>query len=163
MKKTKMLLSLLLAVSLVLSTFCISAFASNIDAPTVNGYILSAEETAELIDSGLRSRISQTGTAYLPLGNNAGTNGNPAAAFVADSTNVSFAIITAPGATDYNVQLYAGVPGSGYKVSQYYSRVPINQGVALNNLVVGQNYYFMISSNSLTTNGCTATYTLSTF
>ena len=81
----------------------------------------------------------------------------------ADTTSVAFVITNAPGATSYNVQLYAGTPGSGYRVATYTPKIPINNGASFYALTVGQNYYFMISSDDVGASGCTATYSYYTF
>ena len=88
---------------------------------------------------------------------------NPCAPFTADTTSVAFVITNAPGATSYNVQLYAGTPGSGYRVATYTPKIPINNGASFYALTVGQNYYFMISSDDVGASGCTATYSYYTF
>lgn len=157
MNKIKKAVGMAAAACLTISLLCSSAFAAEPVKPTISSGILTAQETAEIFAT--QSEI--TSTAYLPKNNGNGTNGNPAVQFVAEGNTVVFRITNAPGATDYNAQLYAGTPGSGYRVEQYYENVPINNAVACVTLIPGQSYYYVISSNSLITSGCTASYSLS--
>lgn len=60
-------------------------------------------------------------------------------------------------------QHYAGTPGSGYRVATYTPKIPINNGASFYTLTIGQNYYFMISSDDVGASGCTATYSYYTF
>jgi hypothetical protein len=56
-----------------------------------------------------------------------------------------------------------GPIGNGYRVAQYDKELPINNGAAFYDLIIGQSYYFMVSSNDVANGGCTATYTYQTF
>ncbi len=159
MKKIRKLMSALLAMSMVFAMLAVNASAAThndeSEAYPVKVRVLTQEETDTMSSLALSKYV--TGTAYLPK-NVAGVNGNPCAPFVAEGTEVTFYITNAPGATSYNVQLYAGEPGRGYRVATYTPRIPINNGAAFSNLMVGQKYYFMISSDDLISAGCTAYY-----
>lgn len=98
-------------------------------------------------------------TAYLSKNNAAGTNGGVCSPFTARRTSAVFLLTSAPGATDYNVQLYRGLPGQGERVSDY-AKVAVNNGVYFLGLTVGENYYLKISSGTLKTDACTAAYSL---
>ena len=147
MKKIKRILSLVLAVCSIMSLMAVSTFASGPQDGVITCQILTDSEVAKVC-------------SVLPKSDHNGTKGNPCAPFVAEDTDVGFVITSAPGATTYNVQLYAGTPGSGYKVAEYNGRLPIGNGAYFINLTVGQSYYFMISSSDITTSGCTVTYQL---
>lgn len=75
---------------------------------------------------------------------------------------MAFVVKSAPGALNYNVQLYAGVPGAGERASNY-ATIEVNNGVYFSGLTVGQSYYMKISSNTLPTAGCTAIYAMLMF
>lgn len=101
----------------------------------------------------------EKGTAFLAPNNAAGTNGNVCAAFTAEWPSAQFVLTDAPGAVDYNIQLYRGPMGQGEQVSDY-DKVGVNNGIYLLGLVPGEEYYFKISSNTLNTGGATASYVL---
>lgn len=101
----------------------------------------------------------EKGTAFLSKNNAAGSNGNVCAAFTATWPSAQFVLTGAPGAADYNIQLYRGPVGRGERVSDY-DKVGVNNGVYLLGLVPGEEYYFKISSNTLAAGGATATYVL---
>ena len=61
----------------------------------------------------------QVGTAYLSQNNETGTNGSLCAPFTAQAASAVFVLTTAPGAENYNVQLYQGMPGEGKAASDY--------------------------------------------
>lgn len=162
MKMKQKMMSVFLAACMVISVLSMSAMATDVEDYPIEVVVMTKEETLDRFGSLTRS-VSGTGTAYLPKNNISGTNGNPCAPFTADTTSVSFVITNAPGATTYNVQLYAGSPGSGYRVATYTPDVPINNGASFYNLTVGTSYYFVISSNDVGNGGCTATYSFTTF
>lgn len=99
------------------------------------------------------------GIAYLAKNNAEGTNGTICAPFHVNSgmTQMAFVLTNAPGAVDYNIQLYAGQPGNGIRVSDY-AVVDINNGVYFSGLIAEQDYYLQISSTTLITDSCTALY-----
>lgn len=105
------------------------------------------------------AHIPTEGHAFLTQNNAAGTNGTICAPFQADKANMSFVLTSAPGAADYNIQLYAGTPGQGVPASSY-AAVCVNNGVYFSGLTEGQNYYFKISSNTVPSGGCTAVYAM---
>ena len=101
----------------------------------------------------------QVGTAYLSQNNETGTNGSLCAPFTAQAASAVFVLTTAPGAENYNVQLYQGMPGEG-KAASDYTVSPVNGGVCFTGLEPGKTYYMKISSSTLRSSGCTATYEL---
>ena len=101
----------------------------------------------------------QVGTAYLSQNNETGTNGSLCAPFTAQAASAVFVLTTAPGAENYNVQLYQGMPGEG-KAASGYTVFPVNGGVCFTGLGPGKTYYMKISSSTLRSSGCTVTYEL---
>lgn len=101
----------------------------------------------------------QVGTAYLSQNNETGTNGSLCAPFTAQAASAVFVLTTAPGAENYNVQLYQGMPGEG-KAASDYTVSPVNGGVCFTGLEPGKTYYMKISSSTLRSSGCTVTYEL---
>ena len=101
----------------------------------------------------------QVGTAYLSQNNETGTNGSLWAPFTAQAASSVFVLTTAPGAENYNVQLYQGMPGEG-KAASDYTVSPVNGGVCFTGLEPGKTYYMKISSSTLRSSGCTVTYEL---
>ena len=162
MKTRKKVLSLILTLCTLISMFAMPAMAADTEEFPVKVHVMTRAETAARFAVSTHS-LSGNGTAFLPKNNSTGTNGNPCAPFTADTTNGAFVITNAPGATSYNVQLYAGTPGSGYRVATYTPKIPINNGASFYTLTIGQNYYFMISSDDVGASGCTATYSYYTF
>lgn len=98
-------------------------------------------------------------SAYLSKNNPTGTNGVSCASFTARRTSAVFLLTSAPGAENYNIQLYRGPLGEGERVSDY-TKVAVNNGVYFLGLTVGESYYVKISSSTLKTDGCTAIYSL---
>jgi uncharacterized repeat protein (TIGR02543 family) len=68
MKKTRKLLSVLLVVSFILSTFCVSAFASNDDAPSGTGYSVTLYHTDSHSDVAVDAFVDISGDFTLPDG-----------------------------------------------------------------------------------------------
>ena len=101
------------------------------------------------------------GTAFLPRSSRDGASGNACAPFTAKTADVAFVLYSAPGATDYNVRLCAGEPGAGKWASKAVT-VKVNDGVRFSGLTVGQAYYMEVSSDTLSTAGCTALYKCAT-
>ena len=101
----------------------------------------------------------QVGTAYLSQNNETDTNGSLCAPFTAQAASAVFVLTTAPGAENYNVQLYQGMPGEG-KAASDYTVSPVNGGVCFTGLEPGKTYYMKISSSTLRSSGCTVTYEL---
>lgn len=67
----------------------------------------------------------------------------------------AFVITNAPGASTYNVGL---LDSHGNAVSDWFEEVPINNPVGFRNLIVGEEYHFVVSSNDVPERGCTANY-----
>lgn len=139
-----------LAGALCLSATLTSAMAA---AFPVTIHALSSSQREELEERG------QVGTAYLSQNNETGTNGSLCAPFTAQAASAVFVLAAAPGAESYNVQLYQGNPGQGKAVSNY-TVSPVDGGVCFTGLEPGKTYYMKISSSTLRSSGCTATYEL---
>ena len=137
-----------------------SAFAAEAQEYPVDIHVMTIEERNELFyQSG---REPAVGTAYLSRNNESGTNGAVCAPFTADRTGMAFVLTSAPGAENYNVQLYVGEIGNGERVSDY-ATAEVNNGVYFTGLEIGESYYFKISSSTLVTSGCTAVYEMLAF
>lgn len=160
MKRVKNVTTLFLAVCTLLTFFSVNANAANGTEYPVKIHTMTMEER-----NAFEPQTGYTpaaGTAYLSQNNESGTNGSVCAVFNADKANMAFVITSAPGATNYNVQLYTGTPGEGVRVSNY-AAVVVNNGVYFTGLTIGQIYYLQVSSNTLVTTGCTAVYSMFTY
>lgn len=160
MKTLKRIAGLLLAFCMTASLVTADALAAGDAEYQTTIHVMTIEERN--IFGTQTEYTPRGGIAYLPKNNAAGSSGNICAPFTADKENVAFVILSAPGAIDYNVQLYVGEPGEGSAVSNY-AVVGVNNGVYLIGLTVGQSYYFKISSSSLVISGCNAQYSMFTY
>lgn len=119
--------------------------------------------TAEEFDA-ISAHTTYAARIMLPRTNSTGTNGNSCGAFVADETNVGFSITSAPATETYNVQLYQGtISGGGTPVFLYAKNVPVASGACFSDLVIGESYFFKISSSDTPTSGSNARYSYKTF
>lgn len=128
-------------------------------AYSVKVYAMTAEERSAL--DAQTEPVPAVGTAFLPRSSRDGASGNACAPFTAKTADVAFVLYSAPGATDYNVRLCAGEPGAGKWASKAVT-VKVNDGVRFSGLTVGQAYYMEVSSDTLSTAGCTALYKCAT-
>ena len=128
-------------------------------AYSVKVYAMTAEERSAL--DAQTEPAPAAGTAFLPRSSRDGASGNACAPFTAKTADVAFVLYSAPGATDYNVRLCAGEPGAGKWASDVVT-VKVNDGVRFSGLTVGQAYYMEVSSDTLSTAGCTALYKCAT-
>ena len=128
-------------------------------AYSVKTHAMTAEERSAL--DAQTEPAPAAGTAFLPRSSRDGASGNACAPFTAKSADVAFVLYSAPGATDYNVRLCAGEPGAGKWASDAVI-VKVNDGVRFSGLTVGQAYYMEVSSDTLSTAGCTALYKCAT-
>ena len=128
-------------------------------AYSVKTHAMTAEERSAL--DAQTEPVPAVGTAFLPRSSRDGASGNACAPFTAKTADVAFVLYSAPGATDYNVRLCAGEPGAGKWVSDAVT-VKVNDGVRFSGLTVGQAYYMEVSSDTLSTAGCTALYKCAT-
>lgn len=128
-------------------------------AYSVKVYAMTAEERSAL--DAQTEPAPAVGTAFLPRSSRDGASGNVCAPFTAKTAGVAFVLYSAPGATDYNVRLCAGEPGAGKWASKAVT-VKVNDGVRFSGLTVGQAYYMEVSSDTLSTAGCTALYKCAT-
>ena len=126
---------------------------------SVKVYAMTAAERSAL--DAQTEPAPAVGTAFLPRSSRDGASGNACAPFTAKTADVAFVLYSAPGATDYNVRLCAGEPGAGKWVSDAVT-VKVNDGVRFSGLTVGQAYYMEVSSDTLSTAGCTALYKCAT-
>ena len=128
-------------------------------AYSVKVYAMTAAERSAL--DAQTEPAPAVGTAFLPRSSRDGASGNVCAPFTAKAADVAFVLYSAPGATDYNVRLCAGEPGAGKWASNAVT-VKVNDGVRFSGLTVGQAYYMEVSSDTLSTAGCTALYKCAT-
>lgn len=128
-------------------------------AYSVKVYAMTAAERSAL--DAQTEPAPAVGTAFLPRSSRDGAIGNACAPFTAKAADVAFVLYSAPGATDYNVRLCAGEPGAGKWASDAVT-VKVNDGVRFSGLTVGQAYYMEVSSDTLSTAGCTALYKCAT-
>ena len=128
-------------------------------AYSVKTHAMTAEERSAL--DAQTEPAPAAGTAFLPRSSRDGASGNACAPLTAKTADVAFVLYSAPGATDYNVRLCAGEPGAGKWASDAVT-VKVNDGVCFSGLTVGQAYYMEVSSDTLSTAGCTALYKCAT-
>lgn len=128
-------------------------------AYSVKVYAMTAEERSAL--DAQTEPVPAVGTAFLPRSSRDGASGNACAPFTAKTADVAFVLYSAPGATDYNVRLCTGEPSAGKWASDAVT-VKVNDGVRFSGLTVGQAYYMEVSSDTLSTAGCTALYKCAT-
>ena len=128
-------------------------------AYSVKTHAMTAEERRAL--DAQTEPAPAAGTAFLPRSSRDGASGNACAPLTAKTADVAFVLCSAPGATDYNVRLCAGEPGAGKWASDAVT-VKVNDGVRFSGLTVGQAYYMEVSSDTLSTAGCTALYKCAT-
>lgn len=128
-------------------------------AYSVKTHAMTAEERSAL--DAQTEPAPAAGTAFLPRSSRDGASGNACAPLTAKTADVAFVLCSAPGATDYNVRLCAGEPGAGKWASDAVT-VKVNDGVRFSGLTVGQAYYMEVSSDTLSTAGCTALYKCAT-
>lgn len=106
MQRIKKVITCFLTVIVLLSVAGSANAMKSSDYP-VEIHVMTAEER-----NAFESQTEATpivGTAFLSPNNEAGTNGSICAPFTAETANMAFVVKSAPGALNYNVQLYAGV------------------------------------------------------
>ncbi|MFR7601227.1 MAG: M56 family metallopeptidase [Oscillospiraceae bacterium] len=128
-------------------------------AYSVKTHAMTAEERDAL--DAQTDPAPAAGTAFLPRSGNGSTSGNICAPFTAKTADVAFVLYSAPGAANYNVRLCVGEPGSGEWASSSVTAA-VNSGVRFSGLTIGQAYYMEVSSDTLSTAGCTALYKCAT-
>lgn len=128
-------------------------------AYSVKTHAMTAKERSAL--DAQTEPVPAVGTAFLPRSSRDGASGNACAPFTAKTADVAFVLYSAPGATDYNVRLCTGEPGAGKWASDAVT-VKVNDGVRFSGLTIGQAYYMEVSSDTLSTAGCTALYKCAT-
>ena len=128
-------------------------------AYSVKTHAMTAKERSAL--DAQTEPVPAVGTAFLPRSSRDGASGNACAPLTAKTADVAFVLYSAPGATDYNVRLCTGEPGAGKWASDAVT-VKVNDGVRFSGLTVGQAYYMEVSSDTLSTAGCTALYKCAT-
>ena len=158
MKNIKQLFVCLLAISMTIS---VSAHAIATDAmeSAISPIVITATEF-----DAISAQTEHVGRIMLPHTNPEGSNGNSCGEFVANEANVAFSILSAPATESYNVQLYHGTASSGgIPVYLYAKDVPIGSGVWFSNLIVGDTYFFKVSSSTAPVPGSNARYSYKTF
>lgn len=128
-------------------------------AYSVKTHAMTAEERDAL--DAQTDPAPAAGTAFLPRSGNGSTSGNICAPFTAKASDVAFVLYSAPGAANYNVRLCVGEPGFGEWASSSVTAA-VNSGVRFSGLTIGQAYYMEVSSDTLSTAGCTALYKCAT-
>ncbi len=128
-------------------------------AYSVKTHAMTAEERDAL--DAQTDPAPAAGTAFLPRSGNGSTSGNICAPFTAKASDVAFVLYSAPGAANYNVRLCVGEPDSGEWASSSVTAA-VNSGVRFSGLTIGQAYYMEVSSDTLSTAGCTALYKCAT-
>lgn len=128
-------------------------------AYSVKVYAMTAAERSAL--DAQTEPAPAVGTAFLPRSSRDGASGNACAPFTAKTADVAFVLYSAPGAANYNVRLCVGEPGSGEWASSSVTAA-VNSGVRFSGLTIGQAYYMEVSSDTLSTAGCTALYKCAT-
>ncbi len=128
-------------------------------AYSVKTHAMTAEERDAL--DAQTDPAPAAGTAFLPRSGNGSTSGNICAPFTAKASDIAFVMYSAPGAANYNVRLCVGEPGSGEWASSSVTAA-VNSGVRFSGLTIGQSYYMEVSSDTLSTAGCTALYKCAT-
>ena len=126
-------------------------------AYSVTTHAMTAEERDAL--DAQTDPAPAAGTAFLPRSGNGSTSGNICAPFTAKASDIAFVMYSAPGAANYNVRLCVGEPGFGEWVSSSVTAA-VNSGVRFSGLTIGQSYYMEVSSDTLSSAGCTAFYTM---
>lgn len=95
----------------------------------------------------------------LPHANPEGSNEDSYEGFVANEVSVTFSILSASATESYNVQLYHGtVSSGGVPVYLYAKDVPIGSGIWFSNLIVGDIYFFKVSSSTAPVPGSNVRY-----
>ena len=158
MKNIKQLFVCLLAISMTIS---VSAHAIATDAmeSAISPIVITATEF-----DAISAQTEHVGRIMLPHTNPEGSNGNSCGEFVANEANVAFSILSAPANESYNLQLYHGTASSGgIPVYLYAKDVPIGSGVWFSNLIVGDTYFFKVSSSTAPVPGSNARYSYKTF
>ena len=148
MKNIKQLFVCLLAISMTIS---VSAHAIATDAmeSAISPIVITATEF-----DAISAQTEHVGRIMLPHTNPEGSNGNSCGEFVANEAATE----------SYNVQLYHGTASSGgIPVYLYAKDVPIGSGVWFSNLIVGDTYFFKVSSSTAPVPGSNARYSYKTF
>ena len=136
-------------------SLCIPAFAADPTDKYVVGHVFTQEEVDRFWnDHTAQPYVSIESTVKLNR-NTTGFHGTGCGYFTADAQTVTFVITNAPGASTYNVGL---LDSHGNAVSDWFEEVPINNPVGFRNLIVGEEYHFVVSSNDVPERGCTANY-----
>ena len=126
-------------------------------AYSVKTHAMTAEERDAL--DAQTDPAPAAGTAFLPKSGTGSTSGNICAPFTAKASDIAFVMYSVPGAANYNVRLCVGEPGSGEWASSSVTAA-VNSGVRFSGLTIGQSYYMEVSSDTLSSAGCTAFYTM---
>ena len=157
MKKVKKFLSVLCAACMAI-TLLPSAMAADLPSEPNVYRLISAQEF-----NSIAPRSTATGRVMLPRSNSSGTNGVACSEFVADESNVSFTIDSAPGCTNYNVQLYLGTIKDGGSQVYLFESVNIGAGASFSGLEIGKTYFFKVSSSTAPSSASNASWTRKTY
>lgn len=141
----------------MLMSLCTGAFATeSMEKPEkyVTVHVYTPEETADFWrehNTSLYTYIK--GTVQLRR-NIDGTQGIGCGYFTAESDTIDFVITNAPGALTYNVYL---ADSHNNAVSSCRFENNINDPVGFRDLIIGEEYHFVVSSNDIP-RACTANY-----
>jgi len=168
MKKSKKFLSVLPAISMILA-MSVSAFA--VEVPTDEilppPTLITYKDLHGDIDNAVMAAVlsNDTISCYIPYNTGNGTTGSIAASFTAESSTVNFILYSYGGGTNYHTELWHvnGDHMPNNKVMSYndYNDYAFGSGFSQSGLQVGDTYYIMVSSQTVTPPGVQGAYELS--
>lgn len=161
MKKSKKFLSVLCAVCMILA-FAVPAFAAEIEEeflppPTLLTYQDVHRDALNPVQAALLS--NDTIACYIPYNDGSGTSGEIVESFEAESSTLGFILYSYGGGTKYHAALWRdngpGKPPSRVALYEDYS---FGSGFTQPGLVVGKEYYIVVSSTTVTPPGVNGGY-----
>ncbi len=169
MKKFKKVIALGLAAMAAVSAMSVSAMADGIEQNLCTSEVTVEEYNglSQIITPWNRMltpfSLITSESVFLPR-NIDGYNGEACGEFTADATHAVFTLTSATGGTStYNVQLYKGTINNGGSRVAKYDKLSVGSGWGRSNLVVGQKYYYKVSSNDCPVDGANAEFTIETY
>lgn len=168
MKKSKKIISLLLAVSMIMA-MSVSAFAAEVTEASAVGVLpaptlITYKDLHGDIDNAVMAAAlsADTVSCFIPYNDGSGTTGQVAASFTAESGTVNFILYSYGGGTKYHAELWH-VNGNNIPNNKVmsYNDYAFGSGFAQNGLKVGDTYYITVSSRTVPTSGAQGGYELS--
>lgn len=168
MKKSKKVISLLLAISMILA-MSVSAFAAEVPEPSAEGILpaptlITYKDLHGDIDNAVMAAFLSDDkvSCFIPYNDGAGTSGSVAATFTAETKKVSFILYSYGGGTTYHAELWH-VNGNNIPNSKVmsYNDYAFGSGFSQGGLIVGDTYYITVSSQTVPTSGVQGGYELS--